>query len=239
MRPVPDHTDVETVDPSVLRQEAERVTTVAQAEALARIEAGEAEAAQLTQRAEQLEAEQLERARQLAYLVAVEQERAGLATAIDAWKRAGDELEAATGQRDAARGKLSEARERGRSARENLDALTATDAPLDELEAARLAVATTESLPGLVGPAVERAEAGVRDATEARKWATVDVQRSWDALGRLGKEAREGIERPACVPDPEEQMWKDFEARMELSILGRQQRAAENKARARRGLAPR
>jgi hypothetical protein len=238
MRPA----DIETpevCDPSVLRQEAERITTVAQAEALARIEAGEAEAAQLIQRAEQLEAEQLERARQVAYLSAVEQERAGLATAVDQWKRAGEALDATTELRDAARSKLAEARERVRSTREALDALASADAPLDQLEAARLAVATSESLPGLVGPSVERAEAGVRDATEARKWAGVEVQRSWDALGRLGKEAREGIERPASVPDPEEQRWKDFERQIELSIIGSQRRAVENKARARRGLPPR
>jgi hypothetical protein len=228
-------------DPAQLRAEAERVTVAARVEATAITEAGEQEAARLIAQAEQLEAAQRERERELAYVNAVAQGHQDLAAAVDQWKRAGDALEAAGGQRDAARGKLSEARERVRSARELLEALTGAgaDALLDELEAARLAVATSESLPGLVGPTVERAEAGVRDATEARKWAAVDVQRSWDALGRLGREAREGVARPEAVPDPDEVQRREWEARLELMDLGRRQRAVTNRQRARHGLAPR
>jgi hypothetical protein len=226
-------------DPAALRQEAERVALAARVEATAITEAGEQEAARLIALAEQGEAVQRERERELTYINAVAQGHQDLATAVDVWKQAGDTLEAATGQRDAARGKLSEARERVRNARQALDALTGADASLDELEAARVHVAGAESLPGLVGPSVEKAEAGVIDATEARKWAGVHVQECWDALGRLGKEARADCERPECVPDPVAVQQKEFDRRLDLLDRGRLQRLAENQQRARRGVPPR
>ncbi|MGH9045178.1 MAG: hypothetical protein ACRDVP_10180 [Acidimicrobiales bacterium] len=145
------------------------------------------------------EAARAEQARQHAYLVAVEQGRTALDNAVRMHERAVADLDAARAEREHVRALVALAEQKVEAARAELSRL-ATGDDLDVLEKQRIAVVSTESVPGLLAPRLERAQRVARAAQEALEAAVRAVRTTWDALGDLG--ARDGLQRPACLPKP-------------------------------------
>ncbi len=233
-------TSTEIEDPAQLRAEAERVRADMAEQVAAITSSAEQAAAELIGRAEMVEAERQEFERQHLYVSAVGDKREALAASVDAWNAARDELERAEAERDRTRSVMQRAHAEVAQARQELDRAAAAATDLDRIGDSRLALAKAEDVPRLLAPSVERAEATVGAATESVKWCAVVVKESHEALGRLGPEALQGIERPAALPkqpDPYKELARKAEL-MELAARDPQIRARRAREAARRATKP-
>jgi hypothetical protein len=178
----------------------------------------EARAARLVAQAEQAEAAEAERQRQHRYLVKVEENRAALARAVADYERCKSDVAATTERAAEMATRAADAEQRIAAARAVLEVLAASDdASLDALEAARLRLATSESLPGLVAPKVAAANTARREAAKALEAATEQIRKTWAMLEHL--QALGGVERPEVVPSPEEKRraeWADLARRIAI-----------------------
>lgn len=197
-----------TGDPEALRAAAQQVRTDAAHQAAQIMADAEQAAEELTHQAETAEAMTAEHARQHAYLSKVEQVVGDLTVAKAGYDAAVVKVTEAENLLADKRDRHHQAEVRVNAAHAKLANLVRNDAALDELEEARLAVASAESLVPMLAPAVEDAEARLAQAVRRQEVAKNDVEVAWRELGRL--QAQEGLGRPECLGPPPPPCWAEM-----------------------------
>ena len=202
---------------SELRAAAEQARHDAAAQAAALMASAEQAAAELVAQAETLESEAAEQARQDAYLTAVDQGRASLDSAVRQWEAVEAQRVRNEAHRDEMAQRHRDATANAERARAELSHAVDTDGDVHELERLRLALATSESVPGLVGQQLERAENAHQRTTESVSQALEAVGDAWHTLERL--KATEGLERPSCLPPPRDRFAEALAALARQDVL--------------------